>query len=99
MNRSARCLSLRKDDMPVGESWIKSCSTNHSAVEATLFSSQCFPNKRREHEAGLVNLLVVVPAQLLLFFQTPTAERPFDVALCVFAADHESNAATRVWRG
>jgi hypothetical protein len=43
-----------------------------------------------------VDFFIVVPAYLLLLLWTPAAERFFDIALRVFAADHEADAATRI---
>lgn len=45
-----------------------------------------------------MNLLIVVPAQLLLLVNLPVAERDLDVAGGILAADHEANLARRVGR-
>ena len=57
---------------------------------------QRFPRKHRQHEAGLVDLLAVVPAELLLFLQVPASQRLFHIPWGVFAAHHEANLAGRV---
>ena len=47
----------------------------------------------RQNESRLMDLLAVVPAQLLLLFSGPAAERLLEVAVGVLAADHEANLA------
>lgn len=41
----------------------------------------------------MVNIGVVVLAELLLLFNRPLSQRCLQVAVCVLAADHESNLA------
>ena len=55
--------------------------------------SQRRPRERRQHEARAVNLLVVIPAQLLFFLGAPAPQRLLDVAFRVLAADHEADLA------
>ena len=45
-----------------------------------------------------MDLLVVVPAEPLLLFVTPAAQRLLDVTGRVLAADHEADLAARVGR-
>lgn len=49
--------------------------------------------KGRKDKGGLVDLLVVVLAQLLLLLSAPAAQRLLEVAVGVLAADHEANLA------
>ena len=62
----------------------------------SIVSPQRLPSKSREYEACLVHFLVVVAAQLLFFFQAPSAQRLLDVALRIFTAHHEADAPARV---
>jgi hypothetical protein len=59
---------------------------------------ESFASKDRQDERGLVDLLAVVPAQLLLLLSRPGAERLLEVAVGVLAADHEANLAGGVGR-
>lgn len=43
-----------------------------------------------------MNLLAVVPAQLLLLLGGPAAERLLEVLVCVLAANHEADLTRRV---
>jgi hypothetical protein len=61
-------------------------------------SSEGLASKGRQDERGLVDLLAVVPAQLLLLFSRPAAERLLQVAVGVLAANHEANLARGVSR-
>jgi hypothetical protein len=49
-----------------------------------------------QNEGRCVNLLAVVPAQLLLLLGGPAAERLLEVLVCVLAADHEADLARGV---
>ena len=60
------------------------------------FSPQRLPCKRRQHKAGLVNLLIVVSAKLLLLLSIPAPHRRRDVSILVFAAYHETYLARRI---
>jgi hypothetical protein len=61
-------------------------------------SLESFASKDRQNERGLVDLLAVVPAQLLLLLSRPGAERLLEVAVGVLAADHEANLTGGVGR-
>ena len=54
---------------------------------------QRLPCKCRQHKAGLVNPLVVVPTQLFLLLRIPATHRCCDISILVFAAHHEANLA------
>lgn len=54
---------------------------------------QSLGSESRKNESGLVDLGVVVTAELLLLLLGPGAERNLDVAVGVLAADHEANLA------
>ena len=54
------------------------------------------PRKSRQYKARLVNLLVVISTQLLLFFWTPAPQRLPEIPLRIFAAYHEANLTTWV---
>lgn len=54
---------------------------------------QRLPRKSRQHEARPVDLLTVIPAQLLLLLHTPAPQRLLEIALRVLAADHEADLA------
>lgn len=54
--------------------------------------------KSGQNEAGSVDLLVVVSAQLLFLLGGPCTERFLDVAGGILATDHESNLARRIGR-
>lgn len=45
-----------------------------------------------------MDLFVVVPAQLLLFFKLPRPQRHLDVPVRILATDHESDLTRRVRR-
>ena len=55
--------------------------------------SESLASKGRQNKGRLVNLLAVVPAQRLLLFSRPAAERLLEVEVGVLAADHEANLA------
>ena len=50
-------------------------------------------SKRRQDEASLMNLSIVVPAQALLVLLAPRPHGLADIALGVLAADHEADLA------
>lgn len=55
--------------------------------------TQSLAGKVGQHEAGAVDILVVVAAELLLLLTGPGADGLADVASGVLAADHEANLA------
>ena len=57
---------------------------------------QSLGGKARQDEAGLVDLGVVVLAQLVLLLGGPLAQGHLDVGVGVLAADHEADLARRV---
>jgi len=59
---------------------------------------QCLSCKAGEDEAGRVNFLIIVPAQLLLFLYAPAPERLAHIPIFGFTADHESDLAASVSR-
>ena len=61
---------------------------------------ECSASKSWENEGGLVDLSVVVTAELLLLLGGEGAERLGDVAATILAADHEADLARWVgWDG
>lgn len=60
------------------------------------YLSQCFARECRQNEAGFVNLLVVIFAQLVFLLRTPGSDRCFDISVGIFATDHETNLARRI---
>lgn len=71
-------------------------STRNSLSYSSSHSAEELAGKGRQDEARSVNLLVVVPAEFLLFLGAPAAERLLDVSSGVFAADHEADLARGV---
>lgn len=61
---------------------------------ATL--SQSLACKCGQNEASLVDLLVVVPAQLVFLLWAPDSQGVLDVSVGIFAANHEANLARRI---
>ncbi len=61
-------------------------------------SPQRLPCEIRQHKTRPVNLLVIIPTQLLLLLGAPFSQRRFHVAILVFAADHEADLARGVGR-
>lgn len=61
-------------------------------------SPQRAPGKTRQNKARTMDLFVVVPAQLLLFFKLPLPQRHLHVPVRILAADHESDLARGVRR-
>lgn len=59
---------------------------------------QRLPCKAGENKASLMNIFVIVPAQLLLFLYAPAPEGCFHIPIFGFAAHHKSDLATRVCR-
>lgn len=55
--------------------------------------SQRLPSKSWQHKTRFVDILIIVPTQLLLFLLRPTPKRCLEISLSVLAADHESNLA------
>lgn len=64
----------------------------------TSLLPQRLPRKVRQHKTRAVDLLIVIPAQLLLLLGAPFPQRRFHVAILVFAADHEADLAGGVGR-
>lgn len=63
-----------------------------------LFKS--LPSKSWQHEAGLVDISIVVAVELLLLLWAPSAKGCLEVAVAVLAADHETNLTRWVgWDG
>ena len=60
---------------------------------SSLSRVQDLASKVGEHEAGAVDIGVVVAAETLFLFAGPGAEGLADVAVCVLAADHEADLA------
>jgi len=54
--------------------------------------------KGRQNEAGLMDIRVVVPAELELLLAGERAQRLLDVAAGILAADHEANLTAGVSR-
>ena len=63
---------------------------------STLF--QGLSSESRKNEASLVDLRVVVSAQLLLLLGSPGPDRDLQVAVGILGADHESNLAGGIRR-
>lgn len=78
----------------------------NAPVQPTIFpfyliywiSPQRAPGKTRQDKARTMDLFVVVPAQLLLFFKLPLPQRHLHVPVRILAADHETDLARRVRR-
>lgn len=59
------------------------------------FARKCWKN-----EAGLVNFLVVISAQFLLFLRIPAPKRFSDIEVGILGAHHEANLAGGIsWNG
>jgi hypothetical protein len=43
-----------------------------------------------------MDISIVVPAQLILFFRSPATQWLADIAVCILTADHEADLARRV---
>lgn len=67
--------------------------SSFSCHPLVLCSLQRLPCKGRQHKARLVNLLIVIPTQLILLLSIPAPQRRFDISILVFAADHEADLA------
>ena len=84
----------------VGVSIHSSIHLTHLSQPATPYETPPLPQrppcKTRQHKARPMNLLVVIPTQLLFLFQTPAPQRLLDIARRVFAADHETDLARGV---
>jgi hypothetical protein len=72
------------------------CILNKETVHPSLL--ECLSGKVGQNKGGLVDLLVVVLAQLLLFLLGPLAHRLLEVAVGVQTADHETNLTRGVGR-
>lgn len=59
---------------------------------------QSLLGKVGQNKAGLVDLSVVISAQLLLLLRRPRADGNLDVSVGVLAADHEADLAGGVGR-
>lgn len=78
---------------PTTRSLVLRCADKNPS-RSNLF--QGLSSEGREDEAGLVDLGVVVLAQLDLLLRGPLAQRNFDVGLGVLGANHEADLARRV---
>jgi hypothetical protein len=63
----------------------------YRASANTGSSSQGLAGEGGQDKCGLVDLLAVVPAQLLLLLNWPASQRLLEVQVGVLAADHEAN--------
>jgi len=71
-----------------------------SGSQDLLHSSQSGTSEGRENEASLVDVGVVVPAQLLFLLGSPAAQWRCEIAISILAADHEADLAAWVsWNG
>jgi hypothetical protein len=61
-----------------------------------LPSSQSSASECRENEASLVDVGVVVAAQLVFLLGSPAAQRCCEIAISILAADHEADLAAGV---
>lgn len=68
-------------------------SSPSDSASSTSILSQRLSSKSWQHEARLVDIFIVVSAQLLLFFLRPTPKRCLKISVCVLGADHEPNLA------
>ena len=65
-----------------------------------IYSSQSGTSEGRENEASLVDVGVVVPAQLVFLLGSPAPQWRCEIAISVLAADHEADLAAGVsWNG
>ena len=67
-------------------------------ISIPITSPQRLPRKNRQHETSAVNLPTIIPTQLLLLLDTPTADRGLEIALGILAADHKPDLAGRIGR-
>lgn len=58
-----------------------------------MYLLESFSSKAGQHEAGTVDILVVVSAQLIFLFSCPRTDGLANVALRVLAGDEEANLA------
>ena len=66
-------------------------------VEETLSdSSQSHTSKSRQHEAGLVDLGIVILEELLFLLLSETSQGGFQIQRFVLAAYHETNLASGI---
>lgn len=72
--------------------------TLFSILYADFLSPQRAPCKTRQNKARTMDLFIIVPAQLLLFFEFPLPQGHLDVTAGILAADHESDLARWVRR-
>lgn len=70
----------------------------HNILCDDLLSPQRAPRKTRQNKARTMDLFIIVPAQLLLFFKLPLPQGHLDVPVGILAADHESDLARWVRR-
>lgn len=68
------------------------------SISKTEHLLQSLLGKGGQDEAGLVDLSIVVAALGLLLLRSPLAERNADIAVGIFAADHEANLSRGVGR-
>lgn len=66
----------------------------------SLFPSlpQRLPRKTRQDKTRPVDLLVVVPTQLLFLLYSPASQRRLDVPIFILATDHKPDLARRICR-
>ena len=60
---------------------------------APIYSSQSGTSEGRENEASLVDVGVVVPAQLVFLLGSPAPQWRCEIAISILAADHEADLA------
>jgi hypothetical protein len=65
--------------------------TVYRASACICSSSQSLAGEGWQDKGSLVDLLAIVPAQLLLLLNRPASQRLLEVQVGVLAADHEAN--------
>jgi hypothetical protein len=67
---------------------------NRSTIsDGPLSSSQSFAGKARQNKARSVDLLVVVSAELLLLFKSPSSQWLANISVWIFTTNHETDLA------
>lgn len=85
---------------PSLELCIKSRYASHHScpLHPPTFSSQRLPRESGQHKARLMNLLIIVPTQFILFLRAPAPQWHLYIPIFILATDHKPDLPAGICR-